>query len=90
LYLIAEIVVSTLKTEGEDFEYGKVRTDLFNLPCMVVPVIDGENRYLIQAQAKYGPKMQIVQVLWTDRESRFPYEPEFNREFQQELLTRLS
>ncbi len=85
---VAEIIKS-----GEIFESGKIYTEIFKNSRATFLKVDKRNiRYYFSAGLNYykEEKFNAFQLIWTDRNDKFPWEENFEEEFlyKQPLLDR--
>lgn len=85
--------IAQLIKNGETIEPGKIYTNIFKDSKAIFLEVDNRNlgNYFGAAFNYYGDKsFDALQVVWTDRKDRFPWEENFEKEFlyQQPLLDR--
>jgi hypothetical protein len=70
---------------GQSFQVATVTNDIFNnLPACLLPVSKSQHReYLGWARWFYGgDSFPCLELVWTDRQGRFPWQPRFSAEFE--------
>jgi len=85
---VAEIIKN-----GEIIEIGKIYTEIFESNKATFLNVDQRNidgYFGVASNYYYGKKFEALQLIWTDRNDKFPWEADFEEEFiyKQPLLDR--
>ena len=56
---------------------GSVTNELATVPMVYrdVPAEDAAKEHTVQAEVRYGRAVPVVQIVWPDRNGRFPWDP---------------
>src|SRR5215204_4600967 len=56
---------------------GHVTNELASVPMIYrdVPAEDAAKEHTVQAEVRYGRAVPVVQIVWPDRDGKFPWEP---------------
>jgi hypothetical protein len=88
--VIINQVAAMMLTTGEVPEDGSINRDLFSLPTKFRRVSDQTIKDMmcqtVAAERAISAHPYALQIVWPDREGRFPDDPDFSTEFHQHLL----